>query len=346
MKKYFLPLLFAISALTIASCNKVVDPEPTPDAEVSGVFILNNGSWGSNNANVGIFDITTKTLSADVFGTVNAKGLGDLGQDILVNGDDVYIAVNGSSLVFVTDKTLKIKKTITAQADGLTLSPRYLCKGNGKIYVSYYEGYLGEINPSNYSVRTTAVGPNPEGVGYANGKIYVANSGGYVPGYNNTVSVVNADSFKEESTITVNTNPAAIKVCGSKIYVSSFGDYGMIPAKVQVIDGGKVSDLDYSSPSAIAMSGETLFVMCAGYDESWNPLPGTIYKHDAKNNVAKGTLSSGVDKAYSLSATDNYVWAGSSDYKNEGDMYVFSIEDGSLVAKFSTGGINPICVAL
>lgn len=343
MKK-FSYLFLAFAAIVLASCQEKITPNPEPDEIITGAYVLNNGKWGGNNANVSVFNVEKKKFYKDVFGSVNQKGLGDLGQDILVNGEEVYIAVNGSQVVFVTDRDLRIKKSIVAEADGLVLSPRYLCKGGDKIYVSYYEGYLGEIS-GNYNVRTTKVGPNPEGVGYADGKIYVANSGGYLPDFDNTVSVVDAASFKEEKKITVNTNPAAVKVCGSKVYVSSLGNYGGILPKVQLIENGKVSDLNYDSPSAIAMSGETLFVLCGGYDENWNPLPGSVYAHDAKDNKPLRKFASGISKAYSIAATRDYLWIGSSDYVTEGDILVLSVADGSYVTKFSSGGLNPICVA-
>jgi len=348
MKRRILSIL-AIIAVTAVACKKT-DPEPVPEPEIGGVVILNNGSWGNNDANAGIYYPETKTYTSDVFYTTNGKKLGDLGQDILKVGDEFFIAVNGSKLIYVTDESLKIKKTITAELAGTTLSPRYLCAGGDKVYVSYYEGYLGEIDPSgNYAVRTTLVGPNPEGVGYLDGFIYVANSGGYLsPDYNNTVSKVSASTFKEVETIVVNTNPALVKVCGSKIYVSSFGNYADIPAKVQCINGSTVTDLSYGSPSMIASYGSTLYVLCGGYDENWNPLPGTIYVHDGANNTEKGkfvTDGTVISNAYSIAATKNYVFAGSSDYKTNGDFFVFSVSDGKLYDKFDTDGLNPLAVA-
>lgn len=350
MKKSLLAIL-AIIAVSAVSCRKVVpEPVPVPEPETEGVYILNNGKWGDNNSNIGIYHPETKSYTADVFFTVNGKKLGDLGQDILRNGDDVYIAANGSKIVFVTDKDLKIKKEITATVSDVTLSPRNFCKGGGKVYVSYYEGYLGEIDPANgYAVRTTKVGPNPEGVGYLDGVIYVANSGGYLyPAYNNTVSKVDAATFKETGVLVVNTNPALVKVCGKNVYVSSLGDYDAIPAKVQCISGGTVTDLEYSSPTWIASWENTLYVICGGYDAEYKPLPGTIYVHDGAANTAKGkfvTDGTVIENAYSIAATKNFVFAGSSDYSNNGDYYVFNVADGKLHQKFDTSGINPIAVA-
>lgn len=346
MRKFFFVISLVISAFFVISCDQDIKPE---DFDAKGIYVLNNGSWGYNNSCISIYDPATKTLKADAFFVANGQALGDLGQDILISGDYIYISVNGSQLVFVTDRDLNVVTTIVASDDGVTLSPRYLAEGGGKIYVTYYEGYLGEITPETWNVRTTSVGPNPDGLAYCHGNVYVANSGGYLyPIYNNTVSVVNAASFKETSTITVNTDPSIVKACGTNVYVASYGNSIDIPAKVQCIDTntGLVTDLDYSSPSAIALHDNDLYVLCAGYDSEWNPLPGTVYKHNAKNNSKMGVfIDEGIQNAYSISVTDNYLWVGASDYVNNGDVYVYSLPQGSLYDKFDSAGLNPICVA-
>ena len=330
-----------------ASCSPDNDDEMI---SLDGALVLNNGAWGKNNASISVYDVKAKTLTAGAFKAANGFDLGDLGQDILAVGKELYISVNGSQKIFVTDSKLVTKKAIEAKVDGVTLSPRYLCSGGGKVYVTYYEGYLGEIDPSTYAVRTTKVGPNPEGVAYLKGKIYTANSGGMIPTvYNNTVSVVDASTFKETSTITVNTNPALLLACAGKLYLNSFGDYAMVAPKVQCIDpaDGKVTDLAYTSPSSIAVYGNNLYVLCGGYDEMWNPLPGTVYKYDAKAGSDKGNLvtdDTTMPMAYSISATKGHVWVGCSDYTNTGDVYVFNTSDGKLYDKFDSKGINPLKV--
>lgn len=351
MKKILYAVLAAALTLLSASCEKQNLTRDEEDA--AGYYVLNNGSMGMNNSEITSYDPETRTAIGEMFSSVNGKALGDTAQDILTDGDDIYVSVNLSRIIFVTDRDLKIKKEIRATLpDGTVLSPRYLAKGgNGRIYVTYYEGYLGEINPSSdYAVSTTAVGPSPEGCAWADGKVFVSNSGGAnYPNYDKTVSVVDPVSFKETSRIEVNVNPATMEACGNNVYVFSLGDYGATPAKVQRLDASslKVTDLEYASPTAIALEDEMLYVMCGGYDSSWNPLPGTVYKHNARTDSALGKFvadGTTLPQAYSLSAAGGYVWVGCSDYKTNGDVYVFSA-DGTLHDKFDSQGINPIAVA-
>lgn len=340
-------LLLGISAV-LYSCDSTSNDDITPVS--SGTYILNNGNWGSNDSNIGIYNPSDKTFAADAFKTANGQALGDLGQDIVRLGEDVYIAVNGSQTIFVADAGLKIKRQINADKDGTRLSPKYFATSGSKVYVTYYEGYLGEIS-EDCSVRLCPVGPNPEGLAVAGGNLYVANSGGMAyPAYNNTVSVVPISTFTETKTIEVNVNPTKVEASsdGAYVYVSSFGNYADVPAKLQVIrtSDTTITDLDYASVSGIAKGkGDILYILCGGYDQNWNPLPGTVYRHDMKANRPLGTFitdGTALPDAYSISATsEGYVYVGCSDYKNTGDVYVFTPE-GKLYDKFDSQGLNPL----
>jgi len=348
-RRLFIMLAFAAATLLSVSCGK--DPEDRKDAS-AGIALLNNGTWGGNDASITIYDPETKSVKANAFYDANSQKLGDLGQDIVRLGDYIYIAMNGSQLIYVTDRELTLQTVIEVNINDVKMSPRSFTTGGGKVYVTFYEGYVGEIDPSNgWETRATTVGPNPEGIAYAGGKLYVANSGGYLyPTYDNTVSVVDVASFKETKRITVNTNPCTViaNASGSKIYVSSLGNYADVPARLQYIDTSseKVATMDLDNVSAIAYSkDDELLVLCGGYDENWNPLPGTIYSVNAENGKRIGNFSKDnvtISNAYSLTAdpASGYVFAGSSDYKTNGDMYIFT-SDGALVEKVDTHGINP-----
>ncbi|MDD5892002.1 MAG: hypothetical protein PUC72_05630, partial [Bacteroidales bacterium] len=206
-------ILLAIAITTIlASCSKPsFNDEKSPFK--GDYLVLNNGNWNSNDSNIAVYDLSSKSLTEDAFFLVNEKNLGDLGQDILVCGNEIYISVSGSRRIFVTDLNLNIKKEITYPGDGngqeagqQAYQPRYMCEYNGKVYVTYYEGFLGRISPEDgYKVECTQVGEYPEGVACCGGKAYVANSGGMnFPDYGNTVSIVDLASFKETGIFQVN----------------------------------------------------------------------------------------------------------------------------------------------
>jgi DNA-binding beta-propeller fold protein YncE len=342
-------LILSLTACAVLISCETSSPDIVTPAS-SGTLILNNGNWGGNDSSIGVYDPQTKTYVPDAFYAANGQKLGDLGQDMIRYGQETYIAVNGSQTIFITDNDLKITGHINAEADGARLSPRYFTAGADRIYVTYYEGYIGEIDPESHSVRITATGPNPEGICMAGDRLYVAASGGMAyPAYNNTLSIVDVNTFTESGTVTVNVNPAktAASPDGAYVYVLSFGNYDNLPAMLEVVETttGRVSSLEYESVSAIAASGDILYILCGGYDENWAPLPGTVYRHDMIRNrplgafVADGTT---LPEAYSISvAQDGYIYVGCSDYTSTGDVYVFTPE-GALHDKLDSQGLNPI----
>lgn len=345
MKTLRIILSAACAALALTACEEERPVERQTGIE--GILVLNNGNWNANDASMSLYDIETRTVAGNIFLTANDQHLGDLGQDMAVVGEDIYIAVNGSKVIFVTDRNLRIKKTIEAGEGGTKLSPRCFAAAGGKVYVTYYEGYLGEIDPLTYNVRTTAVGPNPDGLAYSGGKLYVANSGGYLPSFNNTVSVVDAASFKEVATIEVNCNPAAVVASGNGkyVYVNSYGNFAEIQPKLQAIDiaSSKAIDLDYTDVKGIAMGkNDELMIVTGSYDGNWN-IAGTIWRHNANTNSKAGKFSDTVTTPYySISADPRtgYVFVGTSDYTTNGDVWWFD-ESGKLQDKFDSEGLNP-----
>lgn len=348
--------LFAIIALALlAGCSKVGN-EDRNETKDGGYFVLNSGNINVNNSNISVFNVNNKELTLNAFYQSNEKYLGDLGQDILVAGDEIYISVSNSRRIFVTDSQLKIKKEITFGMGGNdAFQPRYLCSYQGKIYVTYYEGYLGRIDPAeDYKVECTKVGEYPEGLDCCSGKAYVANSGGMnYPDYDKTLSVVDLGTFKETAKIQVNTNPEFVKANdqGSLIFVSSKGNYADIPGMLQVVStsDNTVKDLGFNNLIWMAKGPENkIYLLSGGYDQNWNPLPGKVSTLDASqpSAAAKEFVKDGVDfpMAYSLSVTnDGYVFVGSSDYVNNGDVHVIG-PDGKYVCKFDSNGLNPIKV--
>lgn len=345
MKKNLKLAIIVTSVMAVlASCNKN-EPSPIP-SDLEGVYVVNSGSWGQNNACITIYNPTTKAVKANSFKTANGLSLGDTAEDMISCNGYKFIAVSESKVIFVTDKDLKVVKKLTISKDGINLNPRNFASSGNKVYVSLYEGYLAEINAENFEVKTVKVGRSPEGLAYTDGKIYVANSGGAdYPNYDNTVSIVDASSFTLTETLTVNTNPCAVKACGSNVYVYSIGDYGSVPSKLQLIKGSKVSDVsDYNSVAGIAANGNTLYVLTGEYDASWT-LSGTVWKHDGAGNKSLGKVIEGISKAYSIAATSNYIWIGCSDYINNGDMVVVDAATGKQSNRFDVQGLNPITVA-
>ena len=347
MRKTCKLIIIALGALTAASCRQTA-PD-VPETGIKGAIILNNGNWGSNDASLTIYDPAERTVAAGQFLAANGQRLGDLGQDIIVLGDEIYIAMNGSRVIFVTDMDLKLKKAIMADIEGVGMAPRCLASANGKVYVTYHEGFLGEITPGSYALRTTATGSCPEGICIRGGKAYVANSG---YGSGNTVSVIDLASFREEKKIEVHPNPQSVAADkdGRTLYVCSWDAYDPVtydvisPAKFQKVDiaSGEVSDMEGFSDvkNIVEGSGNQLFIAQGGYDSDWN-IHIVIKILDMASGAGKGLFTEeSFDNYYSLSYSNGYVFVGTSDYLTNGDVYLYKA-DGTFVDNFDAQGLNP-----
>lgn len=349
----FFKLALAATVLTLSavSCSKDDAETPPIVPTTNNVYITNEGKFGSNNATLTSYNPATKELTQGVFQAINGQGLGDSAQDIIVYGSKMYIAVYGSQLIFVTDHQGKIIDKV--KLSDSAKQPRSFTTDNGSVYVSLYEGYVGKIDTTSYSVETVKVGLNPEGMAVANGKLYVANSGGmnYEHGYDKTVSIIDLKTFTETKKIEVATNPCDMTVnAEGDVYLVSNGNYKDVPKTLQHIDSktDEVKALDgIVAPTWMAMGAEgKLYVIGAEYDENWN-MKNTYKVLDTKTNKVLGDLITVIpdgiyiQKAYSINVdpVSGDIYIGTSDYKTNGDMYVIS-KEGKFVNRFEVG-LNP-----
>ena len=349
---YFL-LLSALVALSCISCtddNLGKDDIPPVADSAAGLFVLNSGNMGNNDAALTYYDAFGKSTLTNVFAGANGKRLGDTGNDLLIYGSKMYIAMTGSSVIFVTDLKGNCIKEIAVPGENANLSPRKFAKVGGKVYVSFMEGYVGAIDTTGFDVKTVKVGPMPEGMAYANGKVYVANTDGYNWPYGTTVSVIDPVTFAVVKTLDVSNNPQTLHVASQNmVYLVCWGDYGQVPAKLQRIDTrtDEVTTMEGVVPTnmAIGKDGAAYILSCV-YDANWNQTI-TCHKFDVAQGKITGELvpSSGIPNGYSIFADEvtGNIYIGASDYTNNGDVYIVSPQ-GEILEKFDTGALNPIAI--
>lgn len=352
--KSFICVLFT---LFLVSCSSDDDDDILNMADSNvGIFVLNSGSMSRNNASLTFYDLERNKSLDNVFKRTNNKSLGDTGQDLLIYQDKMYIAVYGSNVIYVTDKYGKELGQIQPVRDGQPQSPRSLTAYNGKIYVTLFDGYLAKIDPTTLEIEAQVkVGRNPESVKAANNKLYVANSGGLdyntSIGYDKTVSVIDVSTFTELKKMDVVLNPVKLSDPNSNgyIFLISNGNYKDIPNTLQRINTqtDEVETLTGINATWMSMNNDKLYVIYSQYDANFNTtISYWVYDTNSTlqatptNFITDGTI---VNNPYCITtdSINNYVCIGTSDYKTNGDMYIFT-SDGKLVRKFDTGGINPM----
>ncbi len=234
MKKSLLYLLLSV-LIGLAACDDLEDalPQRTPEEKPSEeepekpeyaeneLYILCEGLFNMNNSTLAHYSLTDGSLNDDFFQTVNKRGLGDTANDMQLYGSKIYIVVNVSSQIEVLDAKsgTSLKRIPMFNEKGEARQPRYIDFYDGKAYVCSFDGSVARLDTASLELETyTQAGRNPDGICITNGNIYVSNSGGLdQPDYDNTVSVINIETFTETSRIEVGTNPG-------KIHADSYGD--------------------------------------------------------------------------------------------------------------------------
>ncbi|MDR2679314.1 MAG: hypothetical protein LBC47_00735 [Tannerella sp.] len=341
---YTFALCMAIALPFFTGCKDDDDPTEDPVEPSEYIYVLNSGNSGSNNASLSMYDVTEGTVTKDIFEVRNGRRLGDTGQDMVLYGSKMYIAVYGESTIEVTDLDAKSIKQIDTEGQ-----PRCFAVDGGKVYVTYYNGYVARIDTTSLTVEAKVrVGRNPEQLTVANGKLYVANSGGLdwntEMGYDNTVSVVNMATFTETKKIEVVVNPSNIVSDGNReIYLVSMGNYGSIPNTLQRIDGqtDEVSVVTDIEGTMLANVGSTLYSVFA----QWGAPSVLYYSYDMRNKTVLSDNFIGnteISDVYQICTDKTFddIYITTSDYLNDGDIYVFDKEE-KFVTKFEVG-LNPI----
>ena len=202
-KSFLCALCLLFSALLAACSLEPADDTPTkgePTANDDRLLILCEGLWGMNNASLSLLD--HGVLTNHWFQQQNpGERLGDTANDILqVNDTLIAISVNWSNIV----QYIRPDGTAIAATENIPNNRRLATDGRGFLYVTSYadHGYVAKIDlRTKLVVDTCHVGYEPEGIAYYDGRLYVANTGGYSTqtqdhGYEQTVSVVDAQTMQ------------------------------------------------------------------------------------------------------------------------------------------------------
>ncbi|MES2375637.1 MAG: DUF5074 domain-containing protein [Bacteroidota bacterium] len=339
-------LFIALAFVTVlASCHKdKTAPTPdTPTAERAGVYVLNQGGIGKNNSTLTYYDYTTKALTPDFFIAANTTKLGDTGNDLGIWGSKMYIVVNNSNLVYITTaKTAKILKTITLN------QPRSVVFYKANAFVTSYNGTVSVIDTASMAItKTITVGSSPEQMVIANGKLYVANSGGLdYPNFANTVSVIDLTSLTETKKVTVIANPIAVTTdTYDNVYVLSLGDYNTVLAGMTIIDDK--TDIVKSKPTVslgynVPIYAQGDFIYYPTADNKIAVYNAKTQTSSSANFITDGTV---ITTPYAISGdvlTGEIFVADAKDYSSSGTVTAFDKngkKEYSIVTGISPGKI-------
>ena len=270
MKRSLVPILLIV-VLSVPACDTSTEPGPVASGP-NGVFILNEGSFLSGNAEVSFHDPASGTTAGNLYAAANpGLTLGDVANAMVVDGERMYIVVNNSSRIEVMDVSTQ-RSLGRIALPGL---PRQMAIGpDGRGYVTMQDSTVAVLDLQALTVvRSITTGPFPDGVVRAGNRIFVLNSGF---GSGRTVSVIDGSADSVIATITTPDGPSygALGPDG-RVYVVCTGstDYSdpsndtpgallvIDPASMQIVDSLTIS----GHPGKFAMDSEgTMFLLGPG----------------------------------------------------------------------------------
>lgn len=283
--------LFVLAGLTACRHDELVTVMTDTDtgqevrpSVITGLYILNEGNMGSNKCTLDYLDLSGHTATShylrNIYGERNPNvvmELGDVGNDLAIHDDRLWMVINCSNKVEVCD-------ALTTRRIGQVDVPncRYLCFDGHFAYVSSYVGPVGldshaplgrvyKIDSQTLQkVDSVVVGYQPEQMAIVDGRLYVANSGGYrLPDYDNRVSIIDLDRFEVIRHIPVAINLHRLVADGQgQLWVTSRGDYLNQSAGLYCIDTRlndypiKRLDLPVSS---LSLAGDSLYFIASSF---------------------------------------------------------------------------------
>lgn len=267
MRHYLFIIMSAVVALCATGCDntspfpdeKTDIPEekpaetppdkPAAEVESENLIICNEGNWQSDNGQLSYYDGATGELTNQWFRKINGSKLGDTPNDILhVNDTLIAIAVNWSNII----QYIHPDGTACGATENVP-NNRRMCCDKDYLYVTSYahqcgsqaftKGYVAKIDlRTKEVVATCETGWEPEGVRIYDGRLYIANTGGYSfsenHGYETTVQVVDAATMRTLRTIDTGCINlyGEVSQAGEYLCINSCGDYYDVPPRTVILN--------------------------------------------------------------------------------------------------------------
>ncbi len=333
------------------------------ETHFDGLYILNEGNMGSNRCTLDYLDLSGTDSTIHYYRNIYAernpstvKELGDVGNDIGIYGSKLWIVVNCSNKVEVCEAR-STRRLGQVNIDNC----RYLAFDGGFAYVSSYAGPvqvaencpLGRVYKVDtltlQKVDSVVVGYQPEEMAIVDGKLYVANSGGYrVPLYDNRIMVIDLATFQVIKEIEVDVNLHRLLADShGQLWVSTRGNYFDVPPALYCLKDDKVVarlEIPISSMTIVGDSlyyiGTTFSYVDGGYKKDFGivdvalqrcSVAVTFEAPEIKNiTLPYGIIVNPHDRDFYILDAKNYV--------SSGELLHFDA-DGNFLWRVSTGDI-------
>jgi YVTN family beta-propeller protein len=346
MKKNLYLVLLVFSTLFFA-CSKddtVTPPKDNPlTTKYDGVYVINEGLYGQNNSSISFINLTDNVVNNHVYEDANnGQSLGDTGNEMEIFGNKAYVAVDNSNKIEIVN--LDNFKSLGFIDLGVGSSPRDVVIIDSTLgYVtSLYTNKLIKFNPASKQViKAINVGDKPEAAVYANGKIYVTNSGF---GSGNTISVIDITTDTEIAKLQVGFNPRfAHKADDGTVYVVCSGQYDATGrGGIYKITNLQVKDsliVNYN-PGESCLAGNSTMLLANNFGLYKVNLTNMSIDNTPLVNSMSINPIFGVIYSVGFDKKNNHIYCGNpKDFQQNGEIVVLDL-NGNELKRYSVG-INP-----
>jgi len=346
MKKYWL-LYLLVFLFIFTACSDDDPVSPLPETNIEGIFILNEGSYGKDNASLSVYNFNTKKVTQNVYKTANGRNLGNTGQSMMILGDEALINVYASKTITVVNlSNYKEKYSLDFLGE---LQPRYsVAKDANIIYTTAYksngEGYVLKIDLKSKSIKKRIpMGKNPEKLVIANNKLYVA-IGGW--GSERIISVIDLDKDEKIKDIKVGYNTGNIISFNNYVFAISTGGwasgqkitglYKINSSTDTVVDSLKDN---ITSPGLMVVFENKLLAATSAGVVQIDPQNLAVEKTLIAKNKVIGNTNGWIYGLTYDRKTERIYCGNAKDFKQNGDVAVFD-KNGKFIERINCG-INP-----
>ena len=343
----FVGILLVASTISCKKKKKEEEIVVPVGAYESGVFIVNEGPFGSGTGTISHFNKTNLSTTNDIFQLSNQFPLGNIVQSLnFINGKGYVVVNNANQIIVVEEGNFNYSITINGFE-----SPRTILQVNPfKAYVTEWgSGGFGKVKIVNLLTNTIAgeiaiTRNGPENMLKKGDYVYVTCKGAY--GEDSMVTVINSVTDVVITNINVGANPDDIKEDATgAIWVLCAGKY--LPDYSAIDVSGGLAKIDPTTNTVTASYSFNNFTsqpsgleVNLSKDKLYYNNNGGIYSQaisasSLENNlvVNRNFYSIGIDPASQI------IYAGDAgNYSSEGKVIRYTI-NGTKIDSLNVGVI-------
>ena len=340
-------ILIFITLLFVACTD---DPEVNPDSLSSddsnentsgpfssGIFVINEGNFGSDDGSISFID-SEGLVQNSIFSKNNAlRPLGDVVQSMFVHDTTAFILVNNSNKIEVVNID---EMTLLHTISGVSL-PRYMIGDGDYGYISEWvsfsdPGRISVLDLDTYEILDTInVGFGAEALTIREGKLYVSNN------FENTLSIMSLSTREITQTFSVGPSPAAMIIDkNDDLWIVCSGGYN---ADFSFANNGALVRLDTNDEViqeiSLGMNVSSKLITSVDSSVLYFYSGTTVYSYTVgDDSYAKFIENNSAISFYGIGVSpDGDMYIGDSKgFQSRGSVYVYD-EAGQMKEEFEVG---------